>query len=131
MIKAKQENTLNTKLKKTSFLTPSFDADIAQKVAQISDPLWKRICEQVLHTLGAQAFADLWQVKIDIAGIESKQVRLSCPNQEIVKTIKNYQFVILDALKAYFPMLKEVQIRVMRTYKLDKVLKKDLFLKAS
>jgi hypothetical protein len=81
-------------------------------MSEIQDPLWRRICGSILSILGPTAFADLWKTKLIRISPEGKVAYLSCPNQEVAETIENYHFVVMGALKEFYPYLSSIETEI-------------------
>lgn len=81
-------------------------------IAQIQDPLWRRVCVDILNILGPVAFKDLWRIKLTTVSPQGKRAYFECPNQDIAATIEHYHFVIIDALKKFYPFLSSIEAEV-------------------
>lgn len=95
----------------------------AQKgISQIKDPLWHRVCADVLKVLGPVAFKDLWKTQFIRISPEGKRAFLSCPNQSIATTLEEYHFVIIGALKKFYPSLSSIETEIRAgTFEIKKV----------
>lgn len=81
-------------------------------ISRIQDPLWHRVCVDILQVLGPIAFKDLWKSKLITVSPKGRRVYLACPNQAMVETIEKYHFVIIAALKKFYPFLSSIEMEI-------------------
>lgn len=79
-------------------------------IAQIKDPLWRRVCADILKVLGPVAFKDLWNTQLKSISPDGKRAFLTCSTQAIAITLEEYHFVIIGALKEFYPFLSSIEI---------------------
>lgn len=89
-----------------------YEREAEEGIAQISDPLWRRICIDVLRTLGPVAFQDLWKTQLVTVSSEGRRAYLVCSDSLTAKIIEQYHFVIIEALKQYYPFLSTLEIEI-------------------
>jgi len=89
-----------------------YKAEAEEGISQIQDPLWRRVCLDALQILGPVAFNDLWKSKLITVSPKGKIAYLTCPNQSIVEKIEQYHFVIIAALKKFYPYLSSLEIEL-------------------
>ncbi len=82
-------------------------------ISLIKDPLWKRICSEIIEIMAPHLVLKICDSQLGPVAPGEREVDLYCQKEEIVQLIEPYAFIILTALKPYFPALKEVRI----TYK--------------
>lgn len=98
-----------------------YKAQAEEGLLKIQDPLWYRICVDIFQTLGPIAFKDLWKTKLVGISSEGKRAFLSCPNEHIAMALDQYHFVIIGALKKFYPSVSVVETEISdpeRKYKL-------------
>ena len=83
----------------------SYQEEAVGRIDQITDPLWQKICRELLEILGPLAFSDLWKIQLVAISSDGKKVFLSCSSEETAKVIENYHFVLIDVLKKFYPAL--------------------------
>ncbi len=81
-------------------------------ISQIKDPLWKRVCEDLLKMLGPVAFKDFWKISLIDISREGRKAHFACPSEILAESIQKYHFVIIEALKKYYPSLFAIETRV-------------------
>ncbi len=81
-------------------------------ISQIQDPLWKRVCIDILNILGPVAFKDFWKINFLSVSLHGKKAHLACPSQSVAESIQKYHFVIVEALKKYYPSLFSIETQV-------------------
>jgi hypothetical protein len=81
-------------------------------ISQIQDPLWRRVCLDVLRVLGPVAFKDLWKINLMRISPKERKAYLACPTPGIAETVKNYHFVIVGALKKFYPFLFSIETEI-------------------
>lgn len=81
-------------------------------LSTIEDPLWKRICQDVLKTMGPASFLEIWECILGTTTSRNKSIDIYCPTEKAAQFIKQYSFVFLGCLKTYFPSLKEINVRI-------------------
>jgi hypothetical protein len=97
-------------LSKDKYLECEADAEL--KVSQIQDPLWQRVCDDLLKMLGPLAFKDLWKIKLINVSPEGKKAYFSSPNETLALTLQQYHFVIIGALKKFYPFLSSLEVEI-------------------
>lgn len=90
----------------------SSKGQLEERIAQIQDPLWRRVCIDMLSVLGPLAFSDLWRVSFETTSSGGRIAHLTCPSLSLAKTIEQYHFVIIDALKKFYPFLTSLDTEV-------------------
>lgn len=78
----------------------------------IDDPLWKRICRELESMMGSFAVLKLWKCELGTLSSCAKTLDLYCQTEEVAQFAHQYAFVILGALQPYFPVLKELEVKV-------------------
>lgn len=81
-------------------------------ISQIQDPLWQRVCIDILKVLGPIAFKDLWKTNFLSISPEGRRAHLTCPTHDIAETIEKYHFVVIEALKKFYPSLFSIETEV-------------------
>lgn len=81
-------------------------------ITHIKDPLWRRVCIDLLKILGPNAFKDLWKIKLMQVSSEGRKACLACPTEALAETIEKYHFVIIDALKKFYPFLFSIETEI-------------------
>lgn len=89
-----------------------YKANAELKVSQIQDPLWQNVCDDILRILGPLAFKDLWKIKFISVSVEGKMAYFSCPNETLALTLQHYHFVIIGALKKFYPFLSSIEVEI-------------------
>ncbi len=89
-----------------------YQAEAELKVSQIQDPLWQKACKDILGILGPLAFKDFWKTKLISISVEGKRAYFSCPNEPLALTLQLYHFVIIGALKKFYPFLSSIEVEV-------------------
>ena len=89
-----------------------YKTDAEFKISQIQDPLWKKTCDDILAILGPLAFKGLWKIKLIRVSAEGKRAYFSCPNETLALTLQHYHFVIIDALKKFYPFLSSIEVEI-------------------
>lgn len=87
-----------------------YQAEAELKIPQIQDPLWQKACKDILGILGPLAFKDFWKIKLISVSAEGKKVYFSCPNEPLALTLQLYHFVIIGALKKFYPFLSSIEV---------------------
>lgn len=89
-----------------------YKADAEFMVSQIQDPLWQKACDDILGILGPLAFKDLWKIKLINISVERKRAYFTCPNEPLALTLQHYHFVIIGALKKFYPFLSSLEVEI-------------------
>jgi len=89
-----------------------YQAEAELKISQIQDPLWQKACKDILGVLGPLAFKDFWKTKLISVSVEGKRAYLSCPNEPLALTLQLYHFVIIGALKKFYPFLSSIEVEI-------------------
>ena len=79
-------------------------------VSLIEDPLWKKVCTELINMMGPESVLKIWNSNLGSLSSRTKTIDLSCQTKETAKLIQQYDFVILEILRRYFPALKEVRV---------------------
>ncbi|HUX80534.1 MAG TPA: hypothetical protein VMW10_12445 [Alphaproteobacteria bacterium] len=108
----------------TTLLNCTTEAEAEAGIAQIQDPLWRRVCLDVLRTLGPVAFKNLWKTNLMSVSPRERRACITCPTKDIAKTVENYHFVIMGALKKFYPFLFSIETEISDTTRIDKTLPK-------
>ena len=77
----------------------------------IKDPLWRHIYCEALRTIGPTA-EQIWQVQLGPLSHIDTTLDLYCYTSEIAQILQQYNFIILDNLRQYFPAIKELRIKL-------------------
>lgn len=88
------------------------EVEATEGISQIQDPLWRRVCIDVLRILGPAAFKNLWKIKLCHVSPEGKKAYLVSPTLDLAETIENYNFVVIEALKKFYPALLFLETKV-------------------
>lgn len=88
--------------------TQSEDTD---PLALIEDPLWRHIYCDTLRTIGPVA-KQIWQVQLGPLSPIDRTIDLYCHTLEIAQILQQYNFIILDSLRQYFPSLKKIRVEI-------------------
>ncbi len=83
-------------------------ADAGEQLSLIKDPLWRRICDEILAIMGPIA-VQLFQVELGVP--QDKTMDIYCQTSELAHLVRTYNFVVLAALQRYFPSLKALNIQ--------------------
>ena len=89
-----------------------YKTEAEEGIARIEDPLWRKICLDILEILGPVAFKNLWKVKLVSVSSERRKAYLACPNRSVAASIEQYQFVVIGALKKFYPFLTSINIEI-------------------
>ncbi len=108
----KDEKVLSTACSLSEETLCEYQTAAETGVSQIQDPLWRRVCIDVLRMLGPVAFNDLWKTNLISISPKEKRAYLNCPTQDIAATVENYHFVIMDALKKFYPFLFSIETEI-------------------
>lgn len=99
--------------------TEKYKIEAEEGISRIQDPLWRRVCVDILQVLGPIAFKDLWKSKLITVSPQGRKIHLACPDQAIVDTIEKYHFVIMAAFKKFYPFLSSIEMEISKD-KLEK-----------
>jgi hypothetical protein len=95
---------------------PNFSLDEYTKVkhclSTIDDPLWKKVCQDVIRMMGLASFLEIWECRLGEVASQKKHIDIYCTTEKEAQFIKQYSFVFLGSLKTYFPALKEINARI-------------------
>lgn len=95
---------------------PNFSFDEYNKVkhslSTIDDPLWKKVCQDVIRMMGLASFLEIWECRLGETSSQDKHINIYCTTEKEAQFIKQYSFVFLGSLKTYFPALKEINARI-------------------
>lgn len=78
-------------------------------LSAITDPLWKRICQDILEMMGSASVSKIWKSKLGAISSQDKTLIISCDDEETAAFVQQYDFVILGSLQKYFPALKHLK----------------------
>ena len=107
-----EKRSLSNELSLSEWVLHKYEVEAEEGISQIQDPLWRRVCIDVLRVLGPIAFKDLWKINLTSISPERRKAYLACPTQAIAETIENYHFVIIDALKKFYPSLLSIETEI-------------------
>lgn len=84
-------------------------------ISLIEDPLWKRVCADLVRMLGVKMMESfptvrLWDCRLDDLSGRDKIVTIYCLTEHTAQFLEQYVFIVLDGLHQYFPALKEIRI---------------------
>jgi hypothetical protein len=91
----------------------SYESDAHCGISQIEDPLWQKICLELLSILGPIAFGDLWKINLTSVSSDGKKVYLSCTSEIAAKRVETYHFVIIDVLRKFYPALTLIESKIL------------------
>ena len=94
-------------------LLNSYEDDAHYNISQIEDPLWQKICLELLNILGPIAFGDLWEINLTSVSSDGKKVYLSCPSETTARRVETYHFVIIDVLRKFYPALTLIESEIL------------------
>jgi len=94
-------------------LLDSYESEAHYGISQIEDPLWQKICLELLSILGPIAFADLWKINLTSVSSDGKKVYLSCTSEITAKRVETYHFVIIDVLRKFYPALTLIESEIL------------------
>ena len=89
-------------------------------ISQIQDPLWRRVCLDIFRILGPVAFKDLWKANLTSISPKERRAYLTCPTQAIAEAVENYHFVVMGALKKFYPFLFSIETEISEDENLDR-----------
>lgn len=98
----------------------NFKTEAETGISQIQDPLWRRVCSDVLRTLGPVAFKNLWKTNLVSVSPRERRACITCPSQDIAEAVENYHFVIMGALKKFYPFLFSIETKIGENERLDR-----------
>lgn len=76
----------------------------------IEDPLWKKVCSDVLNMMGPLSVLKIWKSKLGETPSQNKEFDIVCETEEIANFVQQYDFVIITSLQRYFPALKQLRV---------------------
>ncbi len=82
------------------------------RVSLIEDPLWKSVCAEMVDMMGPLAVLKMWNSRLGSFSHQYKTMDLYCQTEEIAQFIQQYSFVILGSLQRYFPMMKDLKVKI-------------------
>ena len=82
------------------------------RLSLIEDPLWKSVCTEMVDMMGPLAVLKMWNSSLGLFSHQHKTMDLYCQTEEIVQFICQYSFVVLGSLQRYFPMMKDLQVKI-------------------
>lgn len=97
------------------FLTTNNYLKATECVARIADPLWKKVCNDLIYNMGPAYVFKIWDSALGEIAAQDKILHITCSNEKAVAFIQQYDFVILDSLQPYFPALRQVRAVVLTT----------------
>jgi len=77
---------------------------------RIEDPLWERVCREVVDLMG-HAGQPIRQCKPGYISHRKGVIALDCQSEKALHFARQFDFIILGSLKPYFPILKAVKAR--------------------
>ena len=80
-------------------------------IGLISDPLWKKVCMEVLNRMGAVSVLKIWESELGESQLQGKEFDVMCETVESAEFIQQYDFVVISILQQYFPSLKKLNIQ--------------------
>lgn len=89
-------------------MSPNLSLNLEKQLSLISDPLWKRVCLEVVRMMGPIA-VQIFQVEVGLP--QEKSMNLYCHTEELASFVRTYSFVILASLQHYFPSLKTLNVQ--------------------
>lgn len=78
-------------------------------LSTIEDPLWKRICQDVVTMMGPASALKIWRSKLGPLSSQDKVVNITCETEETATFVQQYDFVILGSVQKYFPVIKQLK----------------------
>ncbi|MBY0291814.1 MAG: hypothetical protein K2W92_00790 [Alphaproteobacteria bacterium] len=88
-------------------------SQVKRCLSLIEDPLWKSICTEMTDMMGPFAVLKMWDSRLGSFSRQYKTMDLYCQTEEVAQFIRQYSFVILGSLQRYFPMMKDLRIKLM------------------
>ena len=82
--------------------------------SSIKDPLWKHVLMEIQNLMPPLFVSKLSECQLGSFLPQGKQVDLYCP-EDTVNSIEQYDFVILACLQKFFPTLKHVRMRFIKS----------------
>lgn len=96
------------------FLSQKTLVNIEKRLSPISDPLWKRVCSEVVLIMGPVAM-QIFQVEFGLP--QEKSMDLYCHTKELAHLIRIYNFIIVVSLQRYFPYFKAPDVHAKNSRK--------------
>jgi len=87
-------------------------AQAQQCLSLIEDPLWKRVCAEVLTMMGAGSMLKIWKTTLGSFSAEEKTVDLYCQTEEVALFIQQYSFVMIGIFCEYFPSVTTLRTKI-------------------
>lgn len=87
----------------------------ANRFLSIEDPLWKRVCRDIISAMGATSFLKIWDSILGEFCPQDQSMEIHCQSEETAQFIQQYDFVLLGSLQPYFPSLKRLRIKTIST----------------
>lgn len=106
------EDSLQDELSHSEHVLYQYKIEAQKGISQIKDPLWKRVCIDILNILGPIAFKDFWKISFLNVSLQGRRAHLTCPSRRVAEAIEKYHFVIIEALKKYYPSLFYIETQV-------------------
>lgn len=78
----------------------------------IKDPLWKSICTEMIEMMGPSAVLKMWDSCLGSFSYQHKTMSIYCQTQKVAQFVRQYSFVILGSLQRYFPMMKDLKVKI-------------------
>ncbi len=82
------------------------------RLSLIEDPLWKSVCTEMVDMMGPLAVLRMWNSSLGAFSHQHKTMDLYCQTEEIFQFICQYSFVVLGSLQRYFPMMKDLKVKI-------------------
>ena len=115
----KDERILSNKFPLSERALHRYKTEAEAGISQIQDPLWRRVCLDILRILGPVAFKDLWKTNLMSISPKERRAYLACPTRSIAETVENYHFVIMGALKKFYPFLFSIETEISENKSMD------------
>ncbi len=80
-------------------------------LSTIEDPLWRRICQDVMIMMGPASLLKIWECTLGEVYSQNKSIDIYSPTEKAAQFINQYSFVIFGSLKPYFPALKQISVK--------------------
>lgn len=81
-------------------------------ISRITDPLWQKICSELINMLGPVSVLKIWKSKLGELSIQDRSFDITCETKETAIFVQQYDFVILGVLQQYFPSLKQLRVKI-------------------
>lgn len=85
--------------------------NIEECISCIKDPLWKKICTDLICVMGPASVLKIWKSQLGEICPQGKGIDIMCETEEIAKFVGQYDFVILGSLHQYLPFLSHLRVK--------------------